>query len=106
VNTDNMQIRQGARLNFTVYQADPSSVSATFIAQYEDLIITDTVAYVDGEAHFQFDSPETDNIGVYEYQINENFSSGSPDIYPNMDNCDGDCDFPTLEICESLPRGS
>ena len=51
MTTDNMQIRQGARLNFTIYQADPSSVSATFIAQYEDLIITGTVAYVDGEAH-------------------------------------------------------
>lgn len=102
-----MQIRQGARLNFTIYQADPSSVSATFIAQYESLIITDTVAYTDGKAHFQFDSPDTDVVGKYAYQINENFATGSPDIYPNIDDCiDGECDLPILEICESLPRGS
>lgn len=107
MTTDNMQIRQGARLNFTIYQADPSSVSATFIAQFEDNVITDTVNYVDGIAVFQFDSPDTDVVGVYEYQINENFSTGSPDIYPNADDCTGgDCELPTLEICKSLPEGS
>ena len=106
MNVSNMQIRQGARLNFTIYQADESSVSATFIAVSGNVTITDTVPYVNGEAHFQFDSPDTDVVGTYEYQINENFATGSPDIYPNTDNCDGDCDLPTLEICESLEIGS
>lgn len=99
---NNIKIRAGSRLNFTVEQADPESVSATFIAVFETNTITDTVDYTLGKAVFQFDSPETDVVGVYEYQINENFATGSPDIYPNMDNCDGDCSFPTLEICESL----
>lgn len=104
---DSMKIRQGARLNFTVERADPSAVSATFIAQYQDIVITDTVSYdSNGIAAFEFNSPDTDVVGEYEYQINENFSSGSPDIYPNMDDCDGDCDLPTLEICKSLPNGS
>lgn len=103
---DRMQIRQGARLNFTVEQADPESISATFLARNGDVYITDTVAYADGVAEFQFDSPDTDEVGVYEYQISENFETGSPDIYPNFDNCDGDCDFPTLEICESIVEGS
>ncbi len=104
---DSMQIRAGARLSFSVEQADSTSVSATFIADDgAGHIITDTVAYTDGVAAFQFDSPDTDYIGTYEYQINENFSSGSPDIYPNVDDCDGDCDFPTLEICESLSESS
>lgn len=106
MTTDNMQIRQGARLNFTIYQADPGSVSATFIAVFGANIITDTVAYTNGEADFQFDSPDTDVVGTYEYQINENFATGSPDIYPNTNDCDGDCDLPTLEICESLEAGS
>lgn len=101
-----MKIRAGARLSFTITRADSEAVSATFIARLDDLIITDTVAYdEDGVAAFQFDSPDTDVVGEYEYQINENFASGSPDIYPTAD-CDGDCDFPTLEICESIEEGS
>lgn len=103
---NNMTIRAGARLTFSVYQADPTSVSATFTAQYEGIVIEDTVVYTDGVAVFQFDSPDTDVEGVYEYQVAENFPTGSPDIYPNGDNCDGDCDLPTLEICRSLQEES
>lgn len=107
MNTENMQIRAGARLNFIIYRADDEAVSATFIAVFEDFVISGTEDYDDdGEAHFQFDSPDTDNVGTYEYQINENFEEGSPDIYPGSDDCDGDCDLPTLEICESLSEGS
>lgn len=101
-----IRIRQGARLSFLVYQADPSSVSATFIAQMGTTVITDTVNYVDGVAEFDFGSPDTDAVGVYEYQVNENFTTGSPDIYPATGGCDGDCELPTLEICYSLPEGS
>ena len=103
---NSIKIRAGARLNFVVDQADPESISATFIAVFEGTIITDTVEYIEGKANFQFDSPDTNVVGVYEYQVNENFLSGSPDIYPSFDNCDGDCAFPTLEICESLEEGS
>ena len=99
---DSMKIRAGARLNFTIERADPTAISATFLAVGETVSITDTVAYVSGVANFQFDSPDTDVVGIYQFQVNENFATGSPDIYPNTDGCDGDCDFPTLEICESL----
>jgi len=103
---NNMKIRSGERLDFPVYQADPESISATFIAQFENTIITDTEVYEDGVAWFSFDSPETDVVGTYDVQVNENFAVGSPDIYPSADDCDGDCDFLTLEICPSLPEGS
>lgn len=103
---NNLKIRARARLNFTVEQADSTSVSATFLAVFEDNTITDTVDYVDGKAVFEFNAPDTSVQGTYQYQVEENFSTGSPDIYPNFDNCDGDCDFPTLEICESLESGS
>jgi len=102
---DNLTIRAGARLSFTVERADDEAVSATFIAQSDDATITDTVDYdSEGKAEFQFDSPDTDVVGDYQYQVNENFESGSPDIYPSSDDCDGDCDFPELKICESLPE--
>lgn len=105
---DDMQIRAGARLTFTITRSDETAVSATFIAVFEDNVISDTVDYdEDGVATFQFDSPDTDTVGEYEYQINENFETGSPDIYPSDDDCEGDgCDFPTLEICESLQESS
>ena len=98
---DNLTIRQGAKLDFTVYQADPSSISATFTATMGAIMIQETVVYTDGKAHFTIQSPDTDVVGVYEYQVAENFATGSPDIYPNMAGCK-DCSFPTLEICESL----
>jgi len=105
---DEMKIRAGARLSFTIVRSNEDAVSATFIADDgAGHIITDTVAYdSDGNAAIQFDSPDTDVVGEYEYQVNENFATGSPDIYPSADGCDGDCDFPTLEICESLEVGS
>ena len=101
----NLTIRKGSRLNLVVYQADPDSISATFIAHLDDpeTTIQDTVAYTDGEAHFEIQ--DTDVVGVYDYQVNENFTSGNPDIYPADGDCDEeDCEFPTLEICESLEQ--
>lgn len=98
-----LTIRQEGRLSFTVQRADPTAVSATFIFSDGTTSVSDTVAYdSDGLAYFEFGSPDTDVVGEYEYQVNENFETGSPDIYPNMDNCDGDCDLPKLTICESL----
>lgn len=104
---DNMNIRAGARLNFTVTRANEDAVSATFIASNGTTIITDTIDYdEDGNAYFEFDSPQTDEVGEYEFQVNENFATGSPDIYPSVDDCDGDCSFPVLNICESLSEAS
>lgn len=104
---NNMQVRQSGRLSFTITRADSEAVSATVIFTKGIDTFSDTVLYdSDGVAFFEFGSPDTDILGVYEYQVNENFATGSPDIYPNMDDCDGDCDLPTLEICRSLNEGS
>lgn len=97
-------IRQGSKLSFDVQRADDSAISATFMFGDEELLVSDTVVYDSaGLAHFEFGSPDTDEVGEYEYQVNENFESGSPDIYPNLDSCDGDCDLPKVIICEALP---
>lgn len=104
---DNMKIRAGEQLRFSIAQADPDSISATFIAQSNNGSITATEAYVNGVAWFEFNSPETDVVGLYDYQVNENFATGSPDIYPSPEGCEsGNCEFPILEICESLTEGS
>ena len=102
-----MKIRAGSRLSFAVERADPEAVGATFLAVSGSTTITDTVSYnADGVAYFIFGSPETDTVGIYDYQVSENFANSSPDIYPSVDDCDGDCDFPQLEICTSLTEGS
>ena len=104
---DDIKIRQGSRFTFIVQREDENAVSATFIFSDGTIIHSKTVAYdVNGNAYFEIGSPDTDVVGVYEYQVNENFASGSPDIYPNIDGCDGDCDLPKLTICESLPETS
>jgi hypothetical protein len=102
-----MKIRQGGRLSFEVIRADSEAISATVIFSSDEYSFSDTIAYdEDGKAFFEFGSPDTDTVGLYDYQVNENFSEGSPDIYPSADDCEGDCEFPTLEICQSLPEGS
>lgn len=98
---EDMKIRAGAKLSFKVDRASETAVSATFIAFDGTNTITDTVSFdSEGVAWFTFNSPDTDIVGEYEYQINENFATGSPDKYPNSD-CDG-CELPKLRICKSL----
>lgn len=100
---ENMTVRQGGRLSFTVNRADSSAISATFIMASESKTVVVTEVYdSEGKASFEIGSPDTDTVGTYNYQLNENFSTGSPDIYPSPDGCDGDCELPTVEICESL----
>jgi len=100
---EQMTVRAGGKLNFTVQRADVSAVSATFIMQKDLITIDSTIVYdSEGIAAFVIESPDTDVLGEYKYQINENFATGSPDIYPNFDECDGDCDLPIVVICESL----
>ena len=94
-----LRIRAGAQLTFEVERADPSAISATFIAELDTTTITDTVPYnSDGLAFFEFDEVGTSTVGTYRYQINENFAAGSPDKYPILNNGD----FPELHIYESL----
>lgn len=122
MDTENLIIKQGARLNFIIYREDPTATSATFLARFENNVITKQVTYViitpaDPDtgaeavwgAPFQFNSADGTNIpGTYEYQVSENFPTGSPDIYPAGGDCadDEECENPTLIICESIQGGS
>lgn len=107
---NSMTIRAGGRLSFEIQRGDDTAVSATFIMQMQEqpgTVVSVTEPYdSNGVAFFDIGSPDTDEVGVYNYQINENFASGSPDIYPDPEKCSQDCDFPTITICESLPEVS
>lgn len=101
---ENISVRQGAQLPLAVEQGDPTSVSATIILRHQDSleIIEQTENFVDGVANIVFDEVDTATLGVYDYQINENFSDTAPLKYPDPNACDGDCEFPTITICEAL----
>lgn len=98
-----MTIRQGSQLQLEITRGDDEAISATVIfkEQTTGTEITETESYVDGVANIVFDGLKTGEVGVYDMQVNENFTAESPLKYPDAD-CDGDCDFPTLTICESL----
>lgn len=97
-------IRQSGRKTFYIERSDQDAISATFL--FSDGTTTKSITEPfdsAGRAYFELGSPLTDVAGEYEYQVNENFASGSPSIWPDPDNCDGDCDLPRLTICEALP---
>jgi len=104
MDNKNIAVLEGGNLPLTVERQDPEALSATLILKHTEsgAIIEVTGNYVDGVADVSLDGDNTSVVGVYEYQVNENFESGSPDKYPNPNNCDGDFEFPTITIYNSL----
>lgn len=101
---NNMKIRFGGRLDLQIITEDALAVSASLILQD-----TDGMNYVFTEPYVDLVADFTENedisvlpLGVYEYQINDNFADGLPEIYPDAENCGDNCSFPTITICESL----
>ena len=109
---NDFKVRQGAQVPLTVVQGDDASVSATLILreQTTDALIQATGAFVDigGKmlADVSLTGLQTAIRGVYDYQVNENFATGDPLKYPDPNNCDGECVFPTITICEALDEST
>lgn len=103
---DSYKIKQGSRLDLQVVAEDDTSVSATIIlrSQVENSSpIEFTEPFVDKVADFINVAGISElPVGFYDLQINENYSSGLPDKYPNDDDCDDECGYLILQICESL----
>lgn len=100
-------IRATARLTLLVERADPTAISVTITMQNYGDVKTQTQPYAeDGTAWIEFNSPDTDIAGTWEYQLAENFADSSPDIYPvNSSDCGGcgSCALPKIKILKSLP---
>lgn len=101
---DSFKVKQGSRFDFAVETDDSEAQSATLVLRDDnDTVYEFTEPFSDNLAYFgDREDITTLPTGVYEYQINENHESGLPDKLPNPDNCTGDCEFPTITICESL----
>lgn len=100
-----LEVRQGGRLPLQVKQGDETSVSVTIFLRNQDTaaIIQKTADFVDGVANLLLDGDDTRVVGVYDYQVNENFATGDPLKYPDPNDCeDEECTFPTITVCEAL----
>lgn len=103
---EEFKIKKGSRLDLQVVAQDTTSVSATIIlrsqvegsspVEFTENFVNLIADFVNVEAISDLD------VGFYDVQINENYATGQPDKYPNSDDCDGDCTFLVLQICESL----
>lgn len=103
---ESYKIRKGSRLDLQVEAPDENSVSATILLRSTvegSSVIEFTEPFVDKIADFVNVEGISDlDIGLYDVQINENYATGQPDKYPSADDCNGECEYLILEICESL----
>lgn len=100
---NSIKIRYGSRVNLQAKTEDPNALSATITLQdASDSLYDFTENFVNMVANFQDSDISLLPEGIYRYQIAENYADGLPNIYPDTEGCDGDCEFPTIEICPSL----
>lgn len=104
--SNNLKVRQGGQLPLTVQQGDPNSISASLYMRPQDggAVLSVHGNFINGVADLTLGEEETATIGIYDYQINEEFASEPPIKYPDPNACeeDEDCSFPTIQVCEAL----
>lgn len=93
-------IQQGETLRLLVTVDEEGADSAELVVTDGTTdLITNTVSFVGLEA----DLTTNDTIipvGSYDYYIRVTWDDGTSDIIPDVTDCDGDCEFPQLIICE------
>ena len=103
-----ISIRRGeTHLIDVVISATEEALSATLIVKKEvtDLspIIIKTESFIGDKATIELSSIDTlIPEGDYKYQITIEYSDNSIKKFPEALNCDDDCDFPIIKICNSL----
>lgn len=108
-----LNIRQGATLPLVVEDDDATADTATITIKVDiDSVVafTKTANFADGSADLALTASETLALpaGDYIYQLTIAYSDGVVDKYPDPEDsgcADGECDFPTLTICEALDSG-
>lgn len=107
---DTLTVRNGATLPLSVTIDDDTADSVTIIVKEavndSSYLITETANFVSGTADLTISAAQT-NIepGDYIYQLTVNYSNGAVEKYPDIANCDGDCEFPEFIVCDSLDLG-
>ena len=102
----NITTWETSRVQLMGEQGDPTSISMSLYAFDEDSsyvieVLDKPFVLVDGVkmADLSFTSPEVTEKRIYDYYVTENFTNEDPIIYPSPENCEGDCELPTITVC-------
>lgn len=107
---DTITIRNGASLSLQVNTDDDEAQSVAIIVKdtvnAASYLIFETANFTANVANLEISAAQT-NItpGDYIYQLTVTNSDGTIEKYPDVANCDGDCDFPEFIVCDSLDLG-
>ena len=98
----NFIIIQGSIKRIKFYQSTDDATEVTLVMKNnETLSITSfTESYVNGEAIIELSGSDTSIYGEYSYQINETVTGGL--IKYGVTDCNGECEYGIITICESL----
>lgn len=108
---DNLQIRQGETLYLTIKSDDLTAETVNLLVKKEGeaAIIDELVSFatIDGERIAVIDTLDTNHDpDTYDYQLTIEYADGTIAKLPDAANCEaGDCDFPTVTICNALDIG-
>lgn len=100
---------ENENVSLAIEQGDSESISATIYLLDSDkqIVVEETANYetVDDKeiAYINFTAPVA---GTYTYYFSENFTEEPDLIYPDPTDCDGDCELPTITVCELTSESS
>lgn len=97
---EDMSIYQGETLRQTVTVEEEGAVTAEFIATDGTTNVLETIANFEGLTADLTTNDTAINPGSYDYYIRITWDDDTVDILPNLSECEGECEFPQLIICE------
>ena len=98
---ENLSIRRGSTLELPVEADDESALSVRFLATDDEgeTVFDITEQFVNGKATLVDDDTFVP-LGSYEFTLTVTYSDGI-DVLPDPDNCDDECELPTITVCKS-----
>lgn len=100
---ENIAIRRGETLELTIKADDDTASTVELRAvDKDDAIVIDLVeSFVNGVAVIRIANLLLP-YGEYEYTLKVEYVDGFTEIYPDVDNCGGECSLPVIKVCKSL----
>lgn len=101
-----IKVRQGESLSFNFnYDNEADSVTFTVWDDEGTVEIQENEPLVDGVAAFNIEAVDLP-VATYNYGFEIAYSNGNTKQLPDSTDCDGDCEFPELVVCEGIPEES
>lgn len=102
-----ISIRQGETLSLSVTNDDLTADTLQLVVSdsNDDIVINETANFttVEGVRGAEISTDDTDlTVGDYSYMLIVTYSDGVVEKLPDPDDCEGDCELPTLTICKAI----